>query len=148
MSWRPHDYDSIPGSYVFNGETARKSHPAARRALKLRNALGEAIRSYPEDLKAVIFGTGGMPHQLQGERAGKIDVDSDLTCLDKIIQDPDWMADLPISELVEKAGTGEVKTIMWLAMRGVLNDKVNCVHGHCRVPVSSAGAGALALENT
>ena len=43
--------------------------PSARRLYKLGQALRKAIDSYPEDLKVVIFGTGGMSHQLQGERA-------------------------------------------------------------------------------
>ncbi len=27
MSWKKHDYDSIPGTYVFNGETSHASYP-------------------------------------------------------------------------------------------------------------------------
>lgn len=26
MSWRKHDYDDIPGTYVFNGETAHRAY--------------------------------------------------------------------------------------------------------------------------
>lgn len=26
MAWKKHDYDSIPGTYVFNGETAHKAY--------------------------------------------------------------------------------------------------------------------------
>ncbi|HEY5665206.1 MAG TPA: protocatechuate 3,4-dioxygenase [Gammaproteobacteria bacterium] len=27
MTWREHEYDSIPGTYVFNGETSHASYP-------------------------------------------------------------------------------------------------------------------------
>ena len=27
MAWKEHDYDSIPGTYVFNGETSHSSYP-------------------------------------------------------------------------------------------------------------------------
>jgi len=44
--------------------------PTARRCYKLGQAVGRAIESYPEDLKVVVAGTGGISHQVHGERAG------------------------------------------------------------------------------
>lgn len=124
-------------------------HPltSARRCLALGRALGKAIESYPEDKKVVIFGTGGMSHQLQGERAGHIDVEFDLKCMESIIDNPEWMASLSNTEIIEKAGTEGIEVIMWLVMRGALQDKVNVVHKHYHVPVSNTGAGVLVLEN-
>jgi protocatechuate 4,5-dioxygenase beta chain len=55
--------------------TVQHPIPTARRCYALGKALRKAVESYPEDLKVVIFGTGGMSHQLQGERAGFINVD-------------------------------------------------------------------------
>jgi protocatechuate 4,5-dioxygenase beta chain len=127
--------------------TVQHPIPNARRILKLGHALKKAIESYPEDLKVVIFGTGGMSHQLQGERAGFIDVDYDMQCMESVISNPDWLADQSIDEIIERAGTEGVETIMWLAMRGALADKVNVVHKHYHVPVSNTGAGVLVLEN-
>ena len=121
--------------------------PSARRLYKLGQALRKAIDSYPEDLKVVIFGTGGMSHQLQGERAGIIDVEFDLKCMESMISDPDWMADLTTTEIIEKAGTEGVEVIMWLVMRGALNDRVNVIHKHYHVPVSNTAAGVLVLED-
>ncbi len=121
--------------------------PSARRLYKLGRALRKAIDSYPEDLKVVIFGTGGMSHQLQGERAGIIDVEFDLKCMDSMISDPDWMADLTTTQIIEKAGTEGVEVIMWMVMRGALNHEVNVVHKHYHVPVSNTAAGVLVLED-
>lgn len=44
--------------------------PTALRCYKLGQALRRAIESYPEDLRVVIVGTGGLSHQVHGERAG------------------------------------------------------------------------------
>ena len=121
--------------------------PSARRLYKLGQALRKAIDSYPEDLKVVIFGTGGMSHQLQGERAGIVDVEFDLKCMESMISDPDWMADLTTTQIIEKAGTEGVEVIMWLVMRGALNDRVNVIHKHYHVPVSNTAAGVLVLED-
>jgi protocatechuate 4,5-dioxygenase beta chain len=95
----------------------------------------------------VIFGTGGMSHQLQGERAGFIDVDYDLKCMDAVVHDPEWLARQSIDEIIEKAGTEGIETIMWLVMRGALAPEVKLVHKHYHVPISNTAAGVLVLEN-
>jgi protocatechuate 4,5-dioxygenase beta chain len=124
-------------------------HPltSARRCLALGRALGKAIASYPEDHKVVIFGTGGMSHQLQGERAGLLNVDFDLKCMESIISNPEWLAGLDNSEIIKIAGSEGIEVIMWLVMRGALQDKVNVVHKHYHAPISNTGAGVLVLEN-
>jgi protocatechuate 4,5-dioxygenase beta chain len=127
--------------------TVQHPIPSAQRLFKLGQALGEAIRSYPEDLKVVIFGTGGLSHQLQGERAGLVNVDFDLQCMESVIHHPDWLASLSTTEIIEKAGTEGVEVIMWLAMRGALSPKVTCLHKHYHTPISNTGAGVLVLEN-
>jgi len=124
-------------------------HPltSARRCLEVGHALRKAIESYPEDHKVVIFGTGGMSHQLQGERAGHINVDFDMQCMESVINDPEWMANLSNSEIIEQAGTEGIEVIMWLVMRGALHANVNVVHKHYHTPISNTGAGVLVLEN-
>jgi protocatechuate 4,5-dioxygenase, beta chain len=121
--------------------------PSAARCLKLGKALGKAIESYPEDTRVVIFGTGGLSHQLQGERAGLIDVDFDLKCMDKIANDPEWMTQFTNDEIMEIAGTEGIETIMWLVMRGALQDDAKLIHKHYHAPISNTGAGVLVLEN-
>jgi gallate dioxygenase len=44
--------------------------PSARRCFKLGQALRRAIESYPEDLDVAIVATGGLSHQVHGERCG------------------------------------------------------------------------------
>ena len=131
----------------FAVNTVQHPIPSARRCFELGRALRTAIESYPEDLKVVIFGTGGLSHQLQGERAGHIDVEYDLQCMESVINDPDWLASQSTSEIIERAGTEGVEVIMWLVMRGALHPNVDVVHKHYHVPVSNTGAGVLVLEN-
>jgi len=121
--------------------------PSAMRCLKLGRALGKAIESYPEDTRVVIFGTGGMSHQLQGERAGLINVDFDIETMDKIATDPEWFTQFSNTEIMEKTGTEGIETIMWLVMRGALQDDAKIIHKHYHAPISNTGAGLLVLEN-
>lgn len=127
--------------------TVQHPVPSAARCLKLGRALGRAVESYPEDMSVVVLGTGGMSHQLQGERAGLIDVDFDLECIDKIASDPEWMTQFTNSEIMEKTGTEGIETIMWLVMRGALRDNAQVVHKHYHAPISNTGAGVLVLDN-
>jgi len=131
----------------FAVNTVQHPIPSAQRCFMLGKALRKAIESYPEDLKVVVFGTGGMSHQLQGERAGHIDVEYDLQCMESVINDPEWLASQSTSSIIERAGTEGVEVIMWLVMRGALHPNVKVVHKHYHVPVSNTGAGVLVLEN-
>src|SRR5690606_29436923 len=55
--------------------------PRPARCFALGRALGEGIASWPGDEKVVIIGTGGMSHQLDGQRAGFINRRFDEYCL-------------------------------------------------------------------
>ncbi len=131
----------------FAVNTVQHPLPTAQRCLELGRALRRAIESYPEDLKVVVLGTGGMSHQLQGERAGLINVDFDMQCMDSVINDPEWLAGMTNSEIIEQAGTEGVEIIMWLIMRGALHANVKAVHKHYHAPISNTGAGVLVLQN-
>ncbi len=126
--------------------TVQHPVPSAKRCYKLGQALGKAIASYPDDMKVVVVGTGGMSHQLQGERAGIINVDFDLECIEKIIHDPEWLTGISNSEIMRRAGTEGIETIMWMVMRGALGEKVKLLHKHYHAPISNTGAGVLLLE--
>jgi protocatechuate 4,5-dioxygenase, beta chain len=51
------------------------------------------------------------------------------------------------TEIMRRAGTEGIETIMWLVMRGALQSNVKVVHKHYHVPISNTGAGVLVLEN-
>ena len=126
--------------------TVQHPLPAPARCFKLGKALGKAIAAYPDDLRVVVIGTGGMSHQLQGERARLINKRFDLMFLETIATDPDALARLSVRDVVEAAGSEGVELIMWLVMRGALGERVAMVHRHYHIPVSSTGAGVLVLE--
>lgn len=125
-------------------------HPIASpaRCYKLGQAIGRAIESYPEDLKVVVLGTGGLSHQLDGQRAGFINKEFDLLCMEKIVDDPEYFLDMSIHELVRQAGAQGAEFILWLTMRGALTGKVKKLHGNYHIPISNTGAGMLLLENS
>lgn len=127
--------------------TVQHPLPTPARCYKLGKALGKAIDSYPEDIKVVVLGTGGLSHQLDGKRAGFINKQFDLMCMEKIVSDPESLARYSIHDLVENAGTQGPEFIQWLIMRGALTGNVRKVHSNYHIPISNTGAGLLLLEN-
>jgi protocatechuate 4,5-dioxygenase beta chain len=94
--------------------------PTAQRVYKLGQAVGEAIRAWDSDERVVVLGTGGLSHQLDGERAGFIN--KALTCSSWTAwSNPEWATQFSDLELVEKTGTQGVELLMWLAMRGAVS---------------------------
>ncbi|SAK79357.1 protocatechuate 4,5-dioxygenase [Caballeronia temeraria] len=121
--------------------------PTALRCLKLGQALRRAIDSYGPDVKVAIFGTGGMSHQLQGERAGLINRAYDEKWLDGMYNDPSTLAKIGHTELLREAGSEGLEIIMWLVMRGALNEQVRQVYRFYHVPASNTAFGLLVFED-
>lgn len=127
--------------------TVQHPLPSPARCFALGQAIGRAIESYPEDVKVVVLGTGGMSHQLDGERAGFINKKFDLLCMDKIVNEPEALTRYSIHELVRDAGAQGAEFILWLAMRGVLSHRVRKIHSSYHVAISNTATGLLVLEN-
>jgi protocatechuate 4,5-dioxygenase beta chain len=121
--------------------------PTAARCYTLGKALGRAIRSFPDNSKIAVFGTGGMSHQLAGARAGLINPEFDRMFLSAIEHDPAGLAALSREELIEQAGTEGIELIMWLVMRGALSDSLVRVHETYHVPASNTAAGLALFED-
>jgi protocatechuate 4,5-dioxygenase beta chain len=126
--------------------TVQHPLPSPARCYKLGQALGKAIRSYDSDKKIVVIGTGGMSHQLDGERAGFINKEFDLMCMEKIVSDPEALTRYSIRDIIENAGAQGAELILWLTMRGALGDKVSQIHSNYHIPISNTAAGLLLLE--
>ena len=121
--------------------------PTGNRCFNLGKALSRAVESYPEDLRVVIFGTGGMSHQLQGKRAGLINTEWDHRFLDSLAADGELARQIPFIEYVREAGSEGIEMVMWLVSRGALENEVREVHRFYHVPASNTALGHLILEN-
>jgi protocatechuate 4,5-dioxygenase, beta chain len=121
--------------------------PSGQRCYNLGKALRKAVESFDEDLNVQIWGTGGMSHQLQGPRAGLINKEFDNEFLDDIVNDPENLALKPHLDYINLAGSEGIELIMWLVMRGALNDEVDLKKRFYHVPASNTAVGHLVLEN-
>jgi len=127
--------------------TVQHPLPKPIRCYNFGKALGRAIDSYDNGLKVVVLGTGGMSHQLDGTRAGFINKEFDMMCMEKLVDDPEALTKYSIYEIVEMAGSQGAEIIMWLIMRAALTGEVTKVHSSYHIPISNTAAGVLVLEN-
>ncbi len=121
--------------------------PTGNRCFNFGKAIKKAVESFPEDLRVVIFGTGGMSHQLQGKRAGLINKEWDTRFLDNLVKNPEVDAQIPFIEYVREAGSEGIELVMWLISRGALERDVREVYRFYHVPSSNTALGHLILEN-
>ena len=108
--------------------------PTANRCYRLGQALRRAIESYPEDLSVAIVATGGLSHQVHGERCGFNNLEWDSEFLDLLEKDPVSLTKITHAELAKRGGMEGAEIIMWLIMRGALSDNVRCVHRDMTLP--------------
>jgi gallate dioxygenase len=120
--------------------------PTARRCFRLGRALRKAIESYPEDLSVAVVATGGLSHQVHGERAGFNNTAWDTEFLDLLENDPERLTEITHAEYAERGGMESSEVIMWLIMRGALPERVQRVHRDYCLPSMTAIATVI-LEN-
>jgi protocatechuate 4,5-dioxygenase beta chain len=125
--------------------------PTGNRCWQLGKALRRAVASFVEadgrPLKVMVFGTGGMSHQLQSARAGLINREFDTAFLDGLTRDPAALARIPHVDYVREAGSEGIELVMWLIMRGALDDDAREIYRFYHVPASNTAVGHIILEN-
>jgi gallate dioxygenase len=120
--------------------------PSARRMWKLGQALRRAIESYPEDLNVAIMATGGLSHQVHGERAGFLNEAWDHEFLELLETAPEQLVHMRLADYAAKGGMEGAEVIMWLIMRGALSDRVQLVHKQTYAP-SVTNIATLVFED-
>ncbi len=76
-----------------------------------------------------------------------INKDFDADFLDRLVSDPEDLAQMPHIDYVREAGSEGIELVMWFVMRGALDDDLNQVHRFYHVPASNTAVGHLILEN-
>jgi len=108
--------------------------PSAKRMWKLGQALRRAIESYPEDLNVAIMATGGLSHQVHGERAGFLNEAWDEEFLNLLEKEPERLVNMRIADYATKSGMEGAEVVMWLIMRGALSKDVRLLHKKTYAP--------------
>lgn len=121
--------------------------PTGHRCYMLGKAIRRAVESFDQPLRVAIFGTGGMSHQLQGPRAGLINSKFDNEFLDNLSKDPEKIVKMPHIDYVREAGSEGIELVMWLIMRGAIDEQAKEIYRFYHVPASNTAVGHMILEN-
>lgn len=121
--------------------------PTGNRCFNLGKAIRKAVDSYDKNLRVMVWGTGGMSHQLQGPRAGLINKDFDNRFMDLLINNPEEATRIKHVEYLRESGSEGIELVMWLIARGALDQQVKTLHRFYHVPASNTAVGHLVLEN-
>jgi gallate dioxygenase len=117
--------------------------PSARRCFALGQSLRTAIESYPEDLNVVLVATGGLSHQVHGERCGFNNPAWDERLLNLYENDPLALTRLTHADHARLGGMESSEFIMWLIARGALSARVKRVRRSYYLPSMTAIATAV-----
>ncbi|MCW8277874.1 gallate dioxygenase [Pseudomonas sp. PCH199] len=112
--------------------------PTAQRCYRLGQAIRRAVESYPEDLNVVVVGTGGLSHQIHGERTGFNNTEWDMEFLELLEHDPQQLTLMTHADYVRLGGAESVEQIMWLAMRGAVEGPVRKIHQNYYLATTTA----------
>ncbi len=100
----------LPIVPVFVNTFWQPNPPSARRCYEFGVALGDAIRSFPADLRVGVVASGGLSHFV-------IDEELDRAFLDALVDaDADFLSGLPADLL--RSGTSELRN--WIVVGGAL----------------------------
>ena len=117
--------------------------PTARRCYRLGQALRRAIESYPGDLRVAIVATGGLSHQVHGERAGFNNPEWDAKFMDLFEEHPEQLVEMTHAELATRGGSEGAEVIMWLIMRGAMTSRLKRLHRTYYLPSMTGIATAI-----
>jgi gallate dioxygenase len=117
--------------------------PTAARCFKLGQALRRAIESYPEETKVAIVATGGLSHQIHGERAGFNNTEWDLQFLELFEKDPETLTRMTHADYARLGGFEGAEVIMWLIMRGAMPARLRKLHQSYYLPSMTGIATAI-----
>ncbi|MBT6093691.1 MAG: protocatechuate 3,4-dioxygenase [Rhodospirillaceae bacterium] len=141
-----HEPDWSVKTVPFHVNVLQHPLPTPKRLWKLGQAMRLAVESYPEDARVVILGTGGLSHQLHGDRFGHMNEKWDREFLDLLEGDPESLLDIPHDVWMDRGGAESVEMMMWLTMRGALTPKVNEIHRNYYLPMLT-GMGLTLMQD-
>ena len=117
--------------------------PSARRCYNLGRSLRTAIESFPEDISVAVVATGGLSHQVQGERCVFNNPAWDARFLELLENDPEALTRMTHADHARLGGMESAEVVMWLIMRGALSANVRRVHQSYYLPSMTAIATAV-----
>lgn len=122
-----------------------KPLPSPKRCAEFGEAVGRAIRSFPEDLRVAVMGTGGLSHQLTGRNCGQVFPRWDRKFMKLLEESPEKLNGYSMDDFARLGGEHSVEIVQWIAMRAALPRKASAEF-RFYYPYGMMGYGILAFS--
>jgi protocatechuate 4,5-dioxygenase, beta chain len=118
-----------------------------RRAHEVGQSMLRAVRSWPENERVVVFGTGGISHWVGGPGMGDVNVEFDHRILDMIEKgDIEGLIELPDDTVLAEAGNGALELKNWICALGMLPNAKAETMAYEPIPEWVTGCGFTQLD--
>jgi aromatic ring-opening dioxygenase catalytic subunit (LigB family) len=133
--------DPMPAIVPVLMNLVEKPFPSPRRCLQWGHMLRAAIESYPEDLRVVVLGTGGLSHSIGETTMGWIDEPFDHACIDLFRNASDDEIASRLDALLETTGNGGAEVRAWTVAHAAAGGQGFDLIDYAPMPELLIGAG-------
>ena len=138
--WRL-DLDPMPAIVPVLINLVEKPFPSPRRCMAWGRMVRDAIESYPEDLRVVVLGTGGLSHSIGETTMGWIDEPFDHACIDLFKNASDDEIATQLDEMLTKTGNGGAEVRAWTVAHAAASSRGFDLIDYTPMPELLIGAG-------
>ena len=108
-------------------------------------AVGRPSREFPRISTVIVFGTGGLSHQLTGPHCGRVAAEWDRKFMDLMEKSPEELDSYSMADFARLGGEHSVEVVQWMAMRAALPANAR-VKRNFYYPFGMMGYGIMALR--
>ena len=134
-------FDPIPAIVPVLINLVEKPFPSPRRCIAWGHMLRAAIESYPEDLRVVVLGTGGLSHSIGEITMGWIDEPFDHACIELFKSAPDSEIAARLDEMLETTGNGGAEVRAWAVAHAAAGSQGFDLIDYIPMPEALIGCG-------
>ena len=110
--WRM-GFDTLPPVVPVFLNLMEEPFPTPKRCLAWGHMIRDAIEAYPEDLRVVVMGTGGMSHSIGETTQGWIDEPFDHACMELFKTASDEKIAFELARMLKETGNGGAEVRSW-----------------------------------
>lgn len=134
-------FDRMPGLVPIFINLVQKPFVSAKRCVKWGHMVRAAIESYPEDLRVVVMGAGGLSHSIGETTMGWIDEPFDHACIELFQTAPENKIASELDRMLPETGNGGAELLNWLVTHSAAGGKGFDLIGYTPMPEALIGCG-------
>ena len=138
--WRM-GFTEVPAIVPVFVNLVQAPFPTPRRCLAWGRMIRAAVESYPEDLRVVVMGTGGLSHSIGETTMGWIDEKFDHACIEMFRTASDAEIETNLEKMLAVTGNGGAELRSWCIAHAVAGGKGFDLIDYIPMPETLIGCG-------